>query len=387
MPRPLLVRGGAVLAADGWREACDVRLEGDRIAAIGRALSDEGCDPIEARGLRVVPGFVDLHVHGAGGAMFEDGDAGSARRIVGTLPRFGTTALLATIATLPPEALRRAVDVAAAAMRATAGARILGIHLEGPFLNPERAGAQPRAAMRPPAFEEFDALQRRAQGAIRLVTLAPELPNALELIAALRRRGVRVALGHSVASAAQVEAAIAAGASHVTHLFNAMGPLHHRAPGLPGVALTHDDLAVELIADGAHVDRRVVDLVWRCKPPERVLLVSDGVAAVGAGRGPRTLFGAACVVSDAVRRADTGQLAGSCIALADAVRNVAAWCPRLPLEQVLRAASTWPASSLDLEPRAGTLAVGAPADLVLLDRELVARAVICRGEGLSPGLT
>ncbi|MDX2165415.1 MAG: amidohydrolase family protein, partial [Deltaproteobacteria bacterium] len=200
-----------------------------------------------------------------------------------------------------------------------------------------------------------------------------------------RRRGVDVGRGHSPASADQVAAALAAGAPHVTHVFNAMGGLHHRAPGLPGVALTADELAVELIADGVHVDRRVVDLAWRCKPRERLVLVSDGVAAVGEADGPRTLFGAACLVTDAVRRADTGQLAGSRIALADAVRNVARWCPRLPSADIVRAASSWPAASVGLDERAGTLAVGAPADLVLLDRELGLRAVVCRGEGLTPG--
>lgn len=383
--RPQLLRGGAVLGGDGWREPCDVRLEGDRIAAVAPRLSDEGCDVLEVAGLLVAPGFVDLHLHGAGGAMFEDAEAAAARRIIETLPRFGTTALLATIGALAPEVLPRAVEVAAGAMRSRSGARVLGLHLEGPFLNPARAGAQHPDWMRAPSFEEFDHLQRCAHGAIRLVTLAPELPNALELIVALRRRGVHVALGHSQASAEQVEAAVAAGATHVTHLFNAMGSLHHRAPGLPGVALTADALAVELIADGVHVDRRIIDLAWRCKPRERVLLVSDGVAAVGEADGPRTLFGAACLVSDAVRRADTGQLAGSRITLGDAVRNVARWCPRLPPADILHAASRWPASSLGLDERAGALAVGAPADLVLLDRELGLRAVICRGEGLNPG--
>ncbi|MDX2169816.1 MAG: amidohydrolase family protein, partial [Deltaproteobacteria bacterium] len=243
MARPQLLRGGAVLGADGWRDACDVRLEGDRIAAIGPELSGDGCDLIEAGGRLVAPGFVDLHLHGAAGAMFEDADAAGTRRIVDALPRLGTTALLATIGALPPEVLPRAVERAAAAMRFSSGARVLGIHLEGPFLNPARAGAQHPDWMRPPSFEEFDHLQRCARGGIRLVTLAPELPNALELVAALRRRGVYVGLGHSQASAEQVEAAIAGGATHVTHLFNAMGGLHHRAPGLPGVALTADDVA------------------------------------------------------------------------------------------------------------------------------------------------
>lgn len=387
MTRARLLRGGAVLAADGWRAPCDVRLAEARIAAVGPDLDADGAEVIEAVGLRVVPGFVDLHVHGAGGAMFEDGTPEAAAHIAATLAPLGTTALLATVGALEPEPLRRAVAAARAAMDATRGARILGIHLEGPFLNPACAGAQAPGAMRAPDLAELDELQRCARGAIRLVTLAPELPGALALIAALRRRGVRVALGHSQASAAQVEAAVAAGASHVTHLFNAMGGLHHRAPGLPGVALTEDALTVELIADGAHLDPRLVDLVWRCKPAARLVLVSDGVAAVGGPRGAQTLFGAACVVTDAVRRAADGRLAGSCLTLADAVRHVARWCPRLPLAAVLGAASSWAAASLDLADRAGTLAPGAPADLVLLDAELRVHTVFSRGEQRTPSLT
>ncbi|MEO8603220.1 MAG: N-acetylglucosamine-6-phosphate deacetylase [bacterium] len=373
-----LVRGGAVLGTAGWCAPSDIRIVDGRIAALGADLPNDGAVPVDAGGLRVVPGFVDLHVHGAGGAMFEDGDAQAVRRIVQTLPRLGTTALLATISALPPSALQRAVEIAAAAMRSNEGARILGIHLEGPFLNPARAGAQHVDWMRPPALDEFDALQRRAGGAIRLVTLAPELPGALELISALRRRDVHVSLGHSEADAAQVEAAIAAGASHVTHLFNAMAGLHHRAPGLPGIGLTDDRVCVELIADGAHIDPRVVDLVWRCKPAGRVLLVSDGVAAIGGTPGPLTLFGAACIAGDAVRRADNGHLAGSCTGLATAVRNIAGWCPRLPLADVLSAASTWPAHSLRLD--AGQLAIEQVADLVLLDAHLGVRAVASRGD-------
>jgi len=382
MAGALLVRGGAVLSTDGWRAPCDIRVVAGRVVELGAALAADGAREIDASRLRIVPGFVDLHVHGAGGGMFEDGDAEAVRRIVHTLARLGTTALLATIGALPVEPLRQAVENAAAAMRWSDGARILGIHLEGPFLNPARAGAQQADWMRLPSLAELDDLQRRAGGAIRLVTLAPELPGGLELIAALRRRGIHVGLGHSEASAAQVEAAIAAGATHVTHLFNAMGALHHRAPGLPGVALTADHLAVELIADGAHVDRRVVDLVWRCKPAGRVLLVSDGVAAVGGAAGPLTLFGAACVAGDAVRRRDGGQLAGSCTTLATAVRNVAAWCPHLRLEDVVCAATAWPARSLGLETSAGTIAPGSVADLVLLDQQLGVRGVVCRGEAL-----
>lgn len=366
----LLLRGGRVLAAEGWRADCDVRVDGGVITALGPDLDADGAEVVEARQEIVAPGFVDLHVHGAGGAMFEDGDRDGVRRIRAALAAHGTTALLATVAALPPEDLRRAVAGIAAAMAEPGGARLLGIHLEGPFLNPRRGGAQRPDWMREPSIEELEALQAAAGGHIRLLTMAPELPGALELIRHARRRGMVVALGHSEASAAQVEAAIAAGATQVTHCFNAMAPFHHRDVGLAGMALLDERLRIELIADGAHVEPRALRLAVRCKPDGGWVLVSDGVAAVGQGPGRLQLFGAACSAGDAVRQADSGRLAGSCITLADAVRNLRGWLPEHPLEALLRAASTVPAAAIGCGDRHGVLAAGRQAEMVVLDRDL-----------------
>ena len=377
----LLVRGGRVLGADGWRGDCDVRVEAGLVAGVGRGLAVGDGAAIDARECLVAPGFVDLHVHGAGGAMFEDGDRDGVRRIRATLAAHGTTAALATVAALPPDGLRRAVACIAAAIGESVGARLLGIHLEGPFLNPRRGGAQRPDWMRDPSIDELEALQAAAGGHIRLLTVAPELPGALELIRHARRRGIVVALGHSEASAAQVEAAVSAGATQVTHCFNAMAPFHHRDVGLAGVALLDDRLRVELIADGAHVEARALALALRCKPSGGWILVSDGVAAVGQGPGPLQLFGTACLAGDAVRQADGGRLAGSCIALADAVRNLHAWMPDQPLAAILQAASSLPATAVGCGDRCGTLAHGRAADLVVLDHALGVRAVLVGGRG------
>lgn len=365
--RRLRLRGGRVLTADGWRDDCDVRVAGDTIAGLGASAIAGAEAAIDARGHVVAAGFVDLHVHGAGGAMFEDADADGVRRIRGALAAQGTTALLATIAALPPEPLRRAVATVTAAMRDNLGASLLGIHLEGPFLNPRRGGAQRPDWMRPPSTAELDALQEIAEGHIRLLTLAPELPGAVELIRHARALGVTVSLGHSEATAERVEAAITAGATHVTHCFNAMPPLHHRAVGLLGMALADDRLRVELIADGLHVDRRALALAVRSKRRGRWLLVSDGVAAIGQAPGPLRLFGADCVATDVVRRVGDGRLAGSCLTLAAAVRNVRDWMPDVADELVLEAASTVPAASIGRSDHGQRLAVGGRADLVLLD--------------------
>ena len=377
----LVVRGGRVLAADGWRRDCDVHIADGLVAGLGAHAPGDAV--IDAHDALVAPGFLDLHVHGAGGAMFEDGDRDGVRRIRATLAAHGTTTLLATIAALPPEPLARAVATATAAMIEPGGARLLGIHLEGPFLNPRRGGAQRTEWMRDPSIAELDRLQAIAGGAIRLLTLAPELPGALEVIRHARGQGITVALGHSEASAAQVEAAIAAGATHVTHCFNAMAPLHHREVGLVGVALTDDRLRIELIADGVHVDRRAIALAVRSKPRGGWVLVSDGVAGVGQPAGPLTLFGASCIAGDAVRQADTGRLAGSCLTLAAAARNLRAWLPALADEVILDAAAVDAAAAVGCADRYGRIGVGRPADLVVLDGDWRLRAVVVGGEVVS----
>jgi len=348
------------------------------IDRIGHDLPCAGATVVDARGLLVAPGFIDLHIHGAGGAMCEDGDVAALERISRTLARGGVTSFLATLATLPAARLRTAVEAVALFAGSEAGARIAGIHLEGPYLNPQRAGAQAADWMRVPSIEELDTLQGFAGGRIRLITLAPELDGALPFIAAVREYGVHVALGHSDATALETDLAIAAGATHVTHLFNAMRGLHHREPGVLGPALTEDGVSVELICDGHHVAPAVIDLAWRCKPRGKLVLVSDAVAPLGMPDGDYELFGVACIKHDGtVRLRESGRLAGSCLSLDRAVRNLRQWLPRLPLEDILAAASSAPAAVIG-EP-AGVIEEDAVADLVLLDPELEVVATICRG--------
>jgi N-acetylglucosamine-6-phosphate deacetylase len=375
----LLLRNGIALLPAGI-ERTDVCIERGRIARVGPELPVAGADVIDVDGLVVCPGFIDVHMHGAAGAMCEQGDADAIRRISETLPRFGVTGFLATIATLPPEQTQAAVRAVAAAAGSEPGARILGIHLEGPYLSPLRAGAQAIGAMRAASIEEFDSLQELSGGRIRLVTLAPETEGALAFIRDLRTRGVHVSVGHSDGTAEQMEAAIAAGATHVTHLFNAMRGLHHREPGVAGSALVRDDLSVELICDGHHLEPAVVDIAFRCKPEGKVVLVSDAVGALGMPDGDYEMFGIRCAVAGgAVRLREGGALAGSCLSLDRAVRNVRAWLPSLPVERILRAASSSAAAAVG-EQQTGVLAEGFDADLVVLDEAFEPALAIVRGQ-------
>lgn len=380
VPDAILIRNGTLVLPDALRPGTDLRVEGGVIGRIGPSLPGAGARVIEAEGRLVAPGFVDLHVHGAAGAMLEDSGVAGVERISATLARYGTTSFLATLGALSPAALREAVEVIAACRGQEPGARLAGIHLEGPFLNPWRRGAQSGTAMRPPSIEEFDELQDLSGGFIRMVTVAPELEGALSFIEAVRARGVSVAVGHTEATESEMAMAVAAGVTHVTHLFNAMRQWHHRDPGVVGVALTDDGVSVDLVCDGHHVAPRAVALAVRCKPPGRLVLASDAVAAVGVPDGEMNVFGARCVIAGgAVRRKDGGQLAGSCLTLAEAVRNLHAWHPELPIHRVLSMAALAPAQAGGLAPACGTLAVGAPADIVVLNEDLSVALTLCQG--------
>ena len=381
----LLIRGGDVVSPDGLRRGIDVRVDDGAITHVGAGLSSASAQIIDADGLLVAPGFIDIHVHGAAGGMCESGDGVQIETISTALARCGVTGFLATIATLPPDALRAAVRAVAETVGHEPGARILGIHLEGPYLNPQRAGAQAARWMRPPSIEEFDALYDLSGGLIRLVTVAPEIDGCLPFLRAVRERGVVVAAGHSDATAAEMELAIDAGVTHVTHLFNAMRPLHHREPGILGAALTDDRLSAELICDGHHVSEHACDIALRCKPADKTVLVSDAVAAMGCPDGEYELFGARCVVAaGAVRRKDSSQLAGSCLALDQAARNVHRWKPQLPLHDLLHMCSWRAASVVRLDRQRGTIERGKEADIVLLDRDLRVVRTFRSGAAIAP---
>jgi N-acetylglucosamine-6-phosphate deacetylase len=345
-------------------------LDGERIA--GR-LPPTGSRPedVERRdlgGAGLCPGFLDLHYHG--GLVFAEPDdalQGLRHEATGLL-RHGVTGFLPTTVAWPREALAKRVDawVDALANAGGEGAEPLGIHLEGPWIRGDAAGAQPREGIRRFEAAEGAELLARGSGAIRMVTLAPEVEGAAALQEALGRHGIVAALGHSLADEADVRAAVERGARHVTHLFNAMGVLHHRRPGLVGAALTDERLACDLICDGVHVHPAVVRLAARAKG-DGLILITDRVAPPEAGRaGAEHAFGAGPVHDDgtALRLAD-GTLAGSRLAMDRALQNAEAFGAMTRTEAVA-ACTLRPARLLGLESRRGTLRVGARADLAVL---------------------
>jgi len=338
--RPLLVRARRALVHGGL-PPLDVLVDDGSIAAVGSSLDIPGNARVVETDV-LSPGFVDLHVHALDGAgTFAPADVPG---LGVALARRGVTSFLATTAAAPVADLLPLL-----APVETAGARCLGVHLEGPWLSTAHAGAQPRDALVAPDLLDLERLLEA--GPPVMITLAPELPGALAVVEKANAAGVVVALGHSGATYAHATAAVHAGARHVTHCFNAMRPLHHREPGLVGAALDLPEVTVEVIADGVHLHPAVVRLLWRACGASRLCLVSDAVDIGLPGAG-------------AAQLAD-GTLAGSRIGLDQAVRNLVAW--GIPLVDALTMASVTPAARLG---STAALAAGAPADLTLLDEEL-----------------
>ena len=356
-----IVADRALLLADG---AISGIVAADAIPA--------GARTTRLAGGTLAAGFIDLQVNGGGGVMFNDAPTAAAIAAIGRahLAR-GTTGFLPTFISGPRADMARAVVAVREAMD-EGQAGVLGIHFEGPHINPARRGAHDARQVRPLAEGDIDLLASLGTGRT-LVTLAPECVAPAD-IAALAARGVIVAAGHSEADAATIDAAAAQGLSGVTHLFNAMGPLGHREPGAAGAALTRDGLACGIIADGAHVRWDVLRLAWRAKPRGKLFLVSDAMSPVGASDADAIRVGdeTARIVDGCLRLAD-GRLAGSLLDMGQAVRNCVVHAG-IPLDDALAMAAAWPADFLGLAKSHGRIAPGLRADLIWLDDDLRVRA-------------
>ncbi|HEV8629435.1 MAG TPA: N-acetylglucosamine-6-phosphate deacetylase [Thermoanaerobaculia bacterium] len=372
--RPRLLHGRAFVGGE-VREQVTVAIDGGAIAAVrvGEA-PPVGAERVEGV---LAPGFVDLHVHGGAGADFMDGTVEAVRTACAFHARHGTVALAATTLSAGRAAVGAAVAAAAAVAREPrpGEAHIAGIHLEGPYLNPAKAGAQDPAALRAADREEVEEWLAAAGPLPVLMTLAPEVPGALELIEALAGR-VTFSLGHTEASAELAAAALRRGARHFTHLWNAMPPLHHRRPGTVGAALASEAATVELIADGLHVHPLLLAACARLLP-DRVALVTDAMRAAGMPPGAYRLGSLEVEVGAGAARLADGTLAGSLLTMDAAVRTMVR--AGLPLARVLPLASAVPARVLGLSTH-GRIAAGAAADLVALDEELTASRVWIAGE-------
>jgi N-acetylglucosamine-6-phosphate deacetylase len=386
--------------APGW-----LRIEEGRITATGEGQPPE---PATLRGHWALPGFIDLHVHGGGGTSFTEGGPEDARRAAAFHRAHGTTRIVASLVTAPVDELaHRVAMLAALADQGVIG----GIHLEGPFLSAARCGAQDPRYLVPPDLAAFQRLHAAGRGWLKMITIAPELPGALGVIRAAAAAGVIAAAGHTDASAEVTAEAVAAGASHATHLFNGMRPLAHREPG-PAGALLDSQVTCEVIADGTHLHDTVIRLAARAAGPGNLVLVTDAMAAAGMPDGIYRLGELVVAVSggvarlvpaDLARQADLaeladlarlaergapaklvglsgrlGAIAGSTATMDQVVRR-AITAVGLPVPDVAAAASTTPARVLGLAAETGALRPGLSADLVLLNESFRLQTVVARG--------
>lgn len=371
---------------------CVMTVEEGRVTGISHrdeAHIPPGAADFVASGLTIIPGFVDVHIHGAGGRDVMEGTPEALDRITATVARFGTTSMVATTVTAPVEATCKSLESIAnyiraqkpAAERTRFGAEILGIHLEGPFIAHARRGVHPPDSIAVPSEAVLKKFLEAADGTVRMITIAPEVPGAMELIGAATAAGLVVGLGHTDATFEQARAAIHAGAKHGVHVFNAMRPFNHRDPGVIAAILTDSDVTAEIIADGVHVAAPALQVLIGTKGFDTVIAISDGISATGMPDGKYRLGELEVDVKDGVARNAEGNLAGSTLTLDRALRNLVGL--GVPFVDAVRMATILPARRLGLAGKKGILVVGADADLVALTPEMKIAGIMTCGVGLN----
>ena len=370
---------GSVFVGEGFVER-DVFVAEGRF--VGEAARAEGGQTVDAAGCYVIPGLVDLHFHGSAGADISDGDLAGLHRMGAYEASRGVTAMCPATMTLPEDVLMRAAQAAAAYEPAADEAALVGINMEGPFISPSKVGAQNPDYVRNPSAEEFRRLQEAAGGLFKLVDIAPEEPGAEEFIREMANE-VRISLAHTCTDYDTAARAFELGARQLTHLYNAMDPMHHRKPGPIPAAVEHGEVTAEIIADGVHIHPAMVRLAFQLFGDNRMILISDTLRAAGLEDGTYDLGGQDVTVRGPVATIDNGALAGS---VSDLMRclTVAVRDMGIPLASAVKAASANPARALGLDAERGAIEPGKVADAVLLDKEtLDLRAVVLRGELLA----
>ncbi len=373
----LRLRSQRIVTPDGTLAGEVVVAQGE-IAEVGPISSVGDGELVDLGDRWLLPGYIDVHVHGGGGAQCNTSDPEEILAVARFHARHGTTSLLPTTVSAPLDELVTALETMARCDGSEAGARILGAHLEGPFLSPHRPGAMDPATFIDPDPGVLERLLR--PGNVRLMTLAPERPGALELIAALVRAGVVASIGHTDATYEQARAGARAGARAATHLFNAMPPLHHRRPGALGAVLDLPQISCELICDGIHVDPAALRVALRAKGLSGVRLVTDAMQAAGMPDGEYLLGAAHVEVRDGrATIAGGGSIAGSTLTMEDAVRNAVRFL-QISVQEAAGLAAHNPARLLGLAHRRGSVAAGLDADLVVLDEDLRVCGTLVGGE-------
>lgn len=379
------IANGKVFDGQCFRER-DVVMEGQTFSSI-EASGDVACgaggaaDTLDASGCYVIPGLIDVHFHGAMGHDLCDASDEGISAIAAYEASRGVTSICPTTMTLPEERLAPIVASVAAHEAAAGEAGIVGINMEGPYIAPDKVGAQNPAYVRSASIEEFGRLQQQAMGLIKLVDVAPEQPGNLEFIRQMSH-DVRVSVAHTCTSYDDACAAFDAGARHMTHLFNAMPALHHREPGPIAAGAERNDVTAEIIADGVHIHPAMVRLAFALFGDDRMILISDSLRACGLGDGEYELGGQQFFVKGNRATIANGSLAGS-VSDVMACMRTAVRTMGIPLTSAVKAATVNPARALGLDGKLGAIAPGYQADAVVIDRDLNIKHVVLRGKAIA----
>ncbi|MGP4064540.1 N-acetylglucosamine-6-phosphate deacetylase [Oceanobacillus sp. M65] len=377
---PIYIKNVSILTEETIMEDSALLLESGKISKIGKqsALPDE-IQEIDGKGKIVIPGFIDGHIHGANGADVMDASNTALDSIASVLPREGTTSFLATTITQSPENIEKALKTVSAYKNKPGQAEVIGVHLEGPFIEKSKAGAQPHAYIMEPSIEQFEEWQKLSGDKIKTITMAPEHDPDGTFIRHVSDQGVIVSAGHTNSSFSDMKQAVEHGVKQVTHLCNAMTGLHHRDVGTVGAAFMLHELRAELIADGIHISKEMLQLVYKTMGSERLLLITDSMRAKCLQQGRYELGGQPVVVTEDRAVLEDGTLAGSILKMRDGAKQMLD-LDGVTLQEVIEMASVNPAKQLGLYDRKGSITVGKDADLLLVDRQLHITSAICRGE-------
>lgn len=375
------IRSGTIITPAQTLTHRVIIIHNDRISSIEREQevtdNPQNVSTIDASGLYITPGLIDVHTHGAAGFDTMDATPQAIRAMADYFIRHGVTSFLATTITNSSQGIVSAIDNLRKLPKVGSGSQVLGVHLEGPYINSTHKGAQPEEWVRHPSPVEycpwFDS------GLVRLMTIAPELPGAVECIRQGTARGIKFSAGHSGASYSQAIAAIDAGLNHSTHTFNGMIAMNHRNPGVVGAVLTDERIYCEMIADGIHIHPAVLRLIVRIKGVERTILVTDSMRATGLSDGEYDLGGHKSIVKDGVVRTSSGSLAGSTLTLDRAVANMMTF-GGCTINQAVEMATSSPANCLGLKGQIGVIIPGADADLLLADESFTIKTVLRKGK-------
>lgn len=328
----------------------------------------DNADTYDAQGKKLLPGFIDIHVHGAMGYETMDADPDALISMAQYYAQHGVTSFLPTTWAAPFDRLLPVFDNIQSVMKRTyAGAQILGVHVEGPFIHPAKAGAQNPEAIYPPSKVLIN--QLLAQKIVKLVTIAPEIPENQQIIPLLRSHGVAVSAGHTTATYEDMEKAVGLGVSSVTHTFNAMPPLHHREPGAVGAALTMDALSCEVIADNIHLHPAILKMVAALKTADKMILVTDAIRGTGLSDGDYPIDDRTITIKNGEARLPNGSLAGSTLTMERAFGNMLT-ATNWSIEELLPAATMTPARLIGVQDRKGSIEIGKDADLIVIDDDI-----------------